>query len=352
MPDWTASMQQTFEFYKVDPESWNDVEKVDVVTSGTINRDEDHETLGDASFEITNELDEQYIRVYLTTIQNGEEEKTPLGTFLCQTPGSSFTGSVKNVTIDGYSPLTELKEKRPSIGYSLNKGRNVLDAAYQITSDNLRAPVVKGSDSSKLSSGFVSNLDDTYLTFLTDLLLIADYRYGLDPLGRILFMPKQELTSLQPVWTYDDGNSSILYPEISVDRDLYEIPNVVEVVYSKDNQYMLSTATNNDPGSSVSTVSRGRRIVHRETNPDIKDNPTKAQLDSYARNLLRDLSSLEYKLTYSHGYCPVRIGDCVLLNYERAGLTNIKARVVKQSIKLTPGCTVEETAVYTTNLWE
>lgn len=352
MPDWTKSMQQTFEFYTVDPETWGNMAKIDSVKSGTINRDEDHETLGDASFEVTEELKEQYIRTYLVTIQNGVEEQTPLGTFLCQTPGSSFTGSVKNFTIDGYSPLIELKEKRPPIGYSLAKNRNVLDAAHDITLANLRAPVVQGSSTAKLSSDFVSNLDDTYLTFLTDLLLVADYRYGLDPLGRILFMPKQELTSLQPVWTYDDGNSSILYPEVSVERDLYEIPNVVEVVYSKNDRYMVSVVVNDKGSSSVSTKNRGRKIVHRETNPDIKDDPTKAQLDSYARNLLRELSSLEYTLTYSHGYCPVRVGDCVLLNYERAGLKNIKARVTKQSIKLEPGCMVEETAVYTTNLWE
>ena len=352
MPDWTASMQQTYEFYTVDPETWGNEKKVDVVKSGTINLDEEHETLGDASFEVTEELEEQYIRAYLITIQNGVEERTPLGTFLCQTPGSSFTGTVKSVTIDGYTPLVELKEKRPPIGYSLMKNRNVLDAAFRITSENVRSPVVKGSDTAKLSSNFVSNLDDTYLTFLTDLLLVADYRYGLDPLGRILFEPKQELTSLQPVWTYDDGNSSILYPDISVERDLYEIPNVVEVVYSKDDKYLVSTVTNNDSGSSVSVRNRGRKIVHRETNPDIKDDPTKAQLDSYARNLLRELSSLEYKLTYTHGYCPVRVGDCVRLNYKRAGLTNIRARVIRQSIKLEPGCTVEETAVYTTNLWE
>ena len=56
-------------------------------------------------------------------------------------------------------------------------------------------------------------------------------------------------------------------------------------------------------------------------------------------------------LSYSHGYCPVRLYDCVRLNYERAGLIDIKAKVTKQSIECTPGCKVTETAVFTTNLW-
>ena len=71
----------------------------------------------------------------------------------------------------------------------------------------------------------------------------------------------------------------------------------------------------------------------------------------YAERLLRELSSVEYKVSYSHGYCPVRVGDCVRLNYKRAGIADIKAKVISQSIPCEPGCTVDETAVFTTKLW-
>ena len=67
--------------------------------------------------------------------------------------------------------------------------------------------------------------------------------------------------------------------------------------------------------------------------------------------LLRDLSTLEYTVSYTHGYCPVRLGDCVRLNYERAGITNVKAKVISQTIKCTPGCSVTEKAVFTKRLW-
>ena len=58
-------------------------------------------------------------------------------------------------------------------------------------------------------------------------------------MGRILFAPEQDVSSLQPIWTYNDDNSSILYSDISVDHDLYGIPNVVEVVYSKYNNFNI-----------------------------------------------------------------------------------------------------------------
>ena len=36
MIDWTASMQQTFEYYTVDPGTWKDVRKLTTVRSCTI----------------------------------------------------------------------------------------------------------------------------------------------------------------------------------------------------------------------------------------------------------------------------------------------------------------------------
>ena len=106
-----------------------------------------------------------------------------------------------------------------------------------------------------------------------------------------------------------------------------------------------------DINKRTSTVNRGREIVYREFNPSTAGAPTQKQLDLYATNLLKELSSVEYTVTYSHGYCPVRIGDCVRLNYTRSGIKNIKAKVISQSITCEPGCTVSETAVFTTKLW-
>ena len=108
---------------------------------------------------------------------------------------------------------------------------------------------------------------------------------------------------------------------------------------------------NDDPNSPISTVNRGREITHRDSNPAIVGIPNEGQIHEYAQNLLKELSTLEYSVTYTHGYCPVRLGDCVRLNYERAGLNGIKAKVVSQSISCEPGCPVTEKAVFTNKLW-
>lgn len=351
MIDWLSSMQQSFEYYTVDPSTWKDVKRIENVLSCTIDRDSEVATLGSANISLAETIGESYIRVYLVVNQNGNTYKEPLGTFLVQTPTWKFNGKTRDISIDAYTPLLELKENLPPIGYSLLKDENIMNAAYRLCRERVRAPVVEAACSTTLHDDFVANTDDTWLTFLTDLVANAKYTFGLDELGRVIFLPIQDAASLQPVWTYTDDNSSILYPDINLDRDLYGIPNVVEVVYSSGNDTYHARVVNDDPNSPISTVRRGREIVHRVTNPDLYGDPTENQTQEYAERLLRKLSTLECAVTYSHGYCPVRINDCVRLNYTRSGITDVKAKVISQSINCSAGCKVTETAVYTTKLW-
>ena len=351
MPDWTKSMQQTFEHYTVDPGTWRDVEKLNTVISTTITRDLETETLGSATIDVTDVLGECYVRSYLITIQNGIREKHPLGTHLVQTPSSSYDGKVRSVSMDAYTPLLELKENQPPIGYSLFKGVNIMDNAYNIVNEHVRAPVVKTSSDDKLYNDFVANTDDTWMSFSRDLISNAKKELALDELGRILFAPVQDIKTLQPVWTYTDDNSSILYSDVSIDHDLYGIPNVVEVIYSSGSTSYYARVVNDDPNSPISTVRRGREIVHRVVNPEMSAMPSKEQIDLYAKDTLKSLSTVQYTISYSHAYCPVRLGDCVRLDYTRSGLNGVKAKVISQSIKCEPGCPVTEKAICTVELW-
>lgn len=351
MADWTKSMNQTFEYYIVDPGTWKDKQKLDTVKSCTITRDSETETLGSATIDVTDSLGESYVRSYLITDQNGVTEKHPLGTFLVQTPSSSFDGRKRDVSMDAYTPLIELKESPPPLGYSILEGSNILENAYLLCREHVRAPVVETITSDTLYGDFVANTDDTWLTFIADLLANAKYYLDLDEMGRVLFAPKQDTASLQPVWEFNDDTSSILYSDISMEHDYYGIPNIVEVIYSKGNEYYFAKAVNDDENSPTSTINRGREIVYRVNNPSFVGDPTNRQIEEYANQLLRDMSSVEYTITYTHGYCPVRIGDCVRLNYSRAGINGIKARVISQSIKCESGCSVTEKAVFTVKLW-
>ena len=350
--DWSESMEQSFEYYEVDPNTWKDIRKIENVKSCSIDRDESSDTLGSASISIVDTLGETYIRAYLLIRQNGNNFRVTLGTFLVQTPSSDFDGKNRNVTMDCYTPLLELKENPPPLGYTLMKGENIMERAYEICRENCRAPVVETKLEKVLEANFVSNTDDTWLVFLQDLLAQAKYKFYLDEEGKILFAPIQKLEQLKPVWTFNDDNSSILYPDINLEHDLYGIPNVVEVVCSTGTEMYTARVVNDDPNSPTSTVNRGREILYRETSPNIQGIPSTEQIDEYAESLLEKLSSVEYQVSYKHGYCPVRVGDCVRLNYERADLKDIKAKVISQSINCETSCSVDETAVFTRKLWK
>lgn len=351
MANWLSEMQQTFEYYIVDPDTWKDVSKIDNIISSSISWDSGAETLGSASINVNEPIGECYVRIYLITIQNGIKEKHPMGTFLVQTPSYSFDGKTKNITLDAYTPLLELKENHPPLGYSIFKGENILNMAYRILREQMRAPVIETMNEELLNNNFIAGLEDTWILYLSDLIGNANYKFGLDELGRVLFLPIQDTQSLQPVWTYTDDNSSILYPDLSIDHDLYGVPNVVEVIYSNESKHYYGKAINDDPNSPISTVTRGRQITHRVVNPTILGSPSNERLQEYAEQLLREMSTLEYTITYKHGYCPVRLGDCVRLNYKRAGLNGIKAKVISQTIDCVPGCPVTEKAVFTAELW-
>ena len=118
-----------------------------------------------------------------------------MGTFLIQTPKSSFDGRYQKVSIDAYTPLLELKEGIPPLGYSILKNGNVMSNAYKIVSENMRAPVIKTASDDKLYNDFVANTSDTWLTFTKDLLSNAKYNLGLDEVGRVLFLPDTAIFS-------------------------------------------------------------------------------------------------------------------------------------------------------------
>ena len=52
MANWLSEMQQTFEYYIVDPGTWKDISKIENVISSNINWDSSAVTLGSASITV------------------------------------------------------------------------------------------------------------------------------------------------------------------------------------------------------------------------------------------------------------------------------------------------------------
>lgn len=362
--DWTASMQQTYEYYTVDPVTWMDINRVDSVMSSSINRDSKSETYGSSSLETTELLDECYIRTYMVAKQNGRDFKFPLGTYLYTTAADTYDGIVHRYSMTGYTPLIELTEKPVPLGYWI-KGRSgvmpgrdaeeVLRKISGIIKENSRCRI-SISDSTRrfLINDYVAAPTENWLDIVKALITAtydAQYYIVVDPMGTVKLINNDDVEKTTAKYVFDDGNSSILLPNTSIQTEYFGIPNVVELIYNGRTGNFRSVVKNEDPSSIVSTVRRGREVVKRVFMTNTVNKETQEAIDARARELLENASTIEKTIAYSHGYCDVSVGDCVILNYKAANLTNIRAKVIAQSISCVPGCTVDETAVYTEKLW-
>ncbi len=371
--DWTKSMQQTFEFYTVDPNNWYDDQKLENIISCDLTHDLTSDKRGNASIAVTEPLPECYIRTYLVVTQAGYMHKICLGTYLYMTSSDSFDGMKHNITMTGYTPMVELEEKLPPLGFHIvgitNRKHSgnapmVTDAIKDIVTTYTRCEIENRTVIQKpLLNDFVAGTNDNFLTVINNILnasSLQQYILTVDEWGTIIVKDKPVLEDAIPTYIYTDDNSSILLPSLDTNDDIYGIPNVVEVLYTGDKRLpaIRVIVKNEDPTSIVSIPSRGREIAKRFTITNIaapvndySEAAVRAQVTAQAERLLEAASTIQKTISYSHGYCDVKVGDTVLINYERAGVTGIRAKVVSQRISCKPGCQVDEQAVYTKKLW-
>ena len=371
--DWTKSMKQDFEFYTVDPNTWYDDKKLDNIISCNITHDISTDKRGNASITLTEAIPECYIRTYLLVTQNNILYKFCLGTFLYMTSSDSFDGMKHNITMTGYTPLVELEEQYPKIGYHVvgytnrkhgSEAPMVTDEIRDIILENTRCEVEsKVMINKPLLNDFIAGTNDNWLTVVNNILdasSLQSYILTVDEWGTIIIADAPTIDDVATSFTYNDDNSSILLPTLDTFDDIYGIPNVMEVLYVGDKNMpaIRIVVKNEDEESIVSIPRRGREIVRRYTINNIAAplntqsyEAVYAQVEEQAYKLLEAASTIQKTISYSHGYCDVKVGDMVLINYERAGMNNVRAKVVSQRISCKPGCQVDEQAVYTKKLW-
>lgn len=377
--DWSKGMQQTFEYYTVDPNTWYDVLCLTNIISCSLTHDSSSEMRGHASITTSEPLDENYIRIYMRVRQNGINQRFCLGTYLFIVSSDSFNGKRHSYTYTGYTPLIELKEKLAPLGYNVigitgekpellppRTAPTVTDEISRVIGQYSRLKLENNVLIERpLLNNFVSGTSDTWLAVVNNLLTastLQQYELSVDNWGAVRIKEAITVYNEKHVYEYDDGNSSILLPTLDLTDDMTDIPNVVEVIYTgngnKDIGYVRKVVKNEDTRSIVSIPSRGREIWRRfvisniaiplgEVTRDMIED----QVEGQAKRLLEAASTIRKTIQYSHGFNGVEVGDTVLFNYERAGFTGIKAKVVSQTINCKPGCQVDETAVYTKRLW-
>lgn len=346
--DWSGQMARSYEFYEVDPASWQDVRRLSDVKSASLTFDRGKDTFGNAEFTVTGGSGERYIRAYMVAEQGGERRREPMGTFLAQASSISYDGRSTTVPMEAYTPLMELDEDMPPVGYYVREGRDSMMAASDIVVSHCRAPSSFPESGTVLASPHAAELDETWLGVASSLAAKSGHYLSVDPMGRIVAVPDREPGAMAPSQVFGEDNSTVIR-DVTDDRDLYKVPNVYEAVLTtSDGAVHRAVARNDSPSSPTSTASRGRVILERDSSPEIADglgsDATDALLQRYARRRLAERAASEHSVTFSHAWMPhVRVGDCVYLDFPSIGVRS-RAVVEAQTIECSTGGRVSTTA--------
>lgn len=325
--DWNIGYSASYYVTVVDRKTWRDTSRIEI-TGGTIKR-EDSDLRESADVDCVNYPynDEQIIRVWLDTKQEGSSSHTALFTGLATSPGKSINGRLVTNTLQCYSILKIAQDMLLDRGWYAPKGINGGDLIRELLSV-LPVDVDIAENSPGLDSAILAEDGENRLS-MTDKILNAmvtdgmSWRMIIDGEGNIHIKPY----SKDPVSMFDSIQNDMLEPSLNVEYDWYNCPNVYRAVL--DDSYAI--ARDDDPDSPLSTVTRGREVWVEDSSVNLSDNQTLAE---YAREALKVAQRVSTSVSYERRFDPgVYVSDVVRLNYPEQGITGLYL-VTSQSITL------------------
>lgn len=331
--NWNNGFSATYYAYVLDRASWRELKRLQI-TGGSIKHDTDGlRESADVDCVGYREEKEQWIRIYLDARQNGATAHVPVFTGLASSPSREIDGVYETSTLQCYSVLKPAADVLLDRGYYVLRGSNGAEVVRSLLSVS-PAPVVVTGSASTLQENIIAEDGETRLSLADKILAAINWRMSIDGDGTIRIGPRP----LKATVVFDPLENDCIEPQISVERDWYECPNVFRATFGD----LTAVARDDDPNSDLSTVTRGREIWAEESSAQIGSGESVAE---YARRRLTELQSVALSASYDRRYRPdVAVGDLIRLHYPRQGLDGV-FRVESQSIELGYGARTSEEVV-------
>ena len=247
-----------------------------------------------------------------------------LATMFFSIADPTHTGSLVEGTMDCTSTLVLLQRKSYGLPFTVPAGTNaVAKAAELIRSFNL--PVsYSGASTYTLRSDHTFEPGDNFLEIVNWLLNAASYASAtVDAYGTVILEPYQEPTERETRYTFRDDERSIMLPEVKTSNNYQDTPNVVRLRYTTEEETIWAAASNIDPDSKASTVSRGYENTLEEEVSELAGD-TRAQrianLKAMALQQLIDNSSEIEKVEMGIAWLPIDPNDAIEVDYRMAGI--------------------------------
>jgi hypothetical protein len=320
--------------------SWPDfVEGADLgnVTAGNVELSAFSDLKATCSFQFeggeepnTNDL----VRIYYSfDDDNGEHSEFCIGTFFIGYADANYRLNgdtlIASGRVNGWSTLKVLQDVQIGYAYTVSAGTYAIAKAIEII-QNAGLPVNVANESTyQLSNDHTFQPKDTLLTMVNWLCTAADYQAPYpDAYGTIQIQQYIDPSERATVATFKDDGQSIMYPDISIENDWQEIPNVYRLYYSTD-EIAIRAEARNISGSKASLDRRGgRELVEVADVSELAgadSSAMAANLESMAAAKLLNNSQEIERVELSHPYIPLVANDAVQVNYaNRAWAGNVQ----------------------------
>lgn len=268
--------------------------------------------------DIGQEIDWLNIRIrpviIVQSVGTEEADETPLGVFLAAAPVEKWDDLGRTWDVEIADKCSILDTDVPNgpggepASYTAPVGSNVLDLVMALITDAGERVDAIEPDDKTLTSSLVWDLGTTRLQIINDMLSAAGFgSLWCDGQGQYRVTPYLDPIDRTPVYAalnpFSKGDGSMMSPDWTRDRDIYEVPNRYFAIAQGDGEEeaMTSTVTNEDPTSPFSFQARGRWITRVM---DGVEAVSQADLDARARQGLSQSSSISSGITASHLFLP------------------------------------------------
>ena len=330
--EWSKGYSATYYAARVDPVTWRDVERFEIV-GGTVKRDSDALRESADIKCIGHQIEvEQWIRVYLDARQSGDASHVALFTGIASTPDLDRQMSRPETDLACYSVLKPVDDVLLPRGWYASAGRTGGDVLKELFSAT-PAPVIIADGSPRLTESIIAEDGETRLTMVDRVLEAIDWRLRINGDGTIEAGPKPMEASV----TFDPIENDVLEPDVQITADWYACPNVFMAVADD-----LTGIARDESDGPLSINGRGREVWAYESSADLADNENIGQ---YAMRKLKELQQVAKQISYARRYYPdVVPGDLIRLHYaDIEGLYTVQG----QSIELSYNARTSEDVVGT-----
>ena len=220
----------------------------------------------------------------------------PLGVFLMSSPARRAIGGAINRNVECYDKTQILNDDRFDSRYTVAKNTAYTAAVSNIVASAGITQIDIVSSALETATAIEFPIGTSKLEACNELLkAINYYPVYADSYGYIRSMPYKDPMERAIETAYTTDKASIVRPGAQEELDIFFAPNkIIRYLENAERSYLISSATNDDPNSKLSTVSRGRTIVDIASVADVAN---QSALDAMVARILAE-SKIYQKITF------------------------------------------------------